>query len=360
MFKFIMENKWKAILSSIVIMVPALVGIVMWDSLPNQMVTHFGGDMVADGTSSKAFAVFGLPLILLAVHWIAIALTCLDKGNQNQNNKAMSLLFWILPVISLISNGTVYSYAYEKEFNFEIIVLGLIGIMFIAFGNYMPKISMNSTFGIKLPWTFANEENWNKTHRLGGKVWVASGFMCLFAMLLPGEVMVAMIVVALAIAMVVPTFYSYNLYKKQMKKGTHKKNGLAISNKISVIGIIIGVLVLVVAAILMFTGDIEYSVEDEGFNIEASYWDDLYVSYDDIESIELREKGAPGTRSNGFGSPRLSMGTFKNAEFGHYTRYTYTNQDMCIVLSDGDEILVIGDKADNRTKVLYEELKGRI
>jgi len=41
----------------------------------------------------------------------------------------------------------------------------------------MGRIRQNYFFGIKTPWTLANEEVWRKTHRFTGYVWVAAGFV---------------------------------------------------------------------------------------------------------------------------------------------------------------------------------------
>ena len=75
----IKKNKFKLIASSIVILLPILYGLIMWNELPDVMTTHWGADGIADGMSGKAFAVFGSPLILLALHFVCILFTLYDK-----------------------------------------------------------------------------------------------------------------------------------------------------------------------------------------------------------------------------------------------------------------------------------------
>ena len=60
-------NKKTLIIASIITVLPILIGIMLWNRLPDPMATHFGMDNEADGFSSKAFAVFGIPLCLLAL-----------------------------------------------------------------------------------------------------------------------------------------------------------------------------------------------------------------------------------------------------------------------------------------------------
>ncbi len=163
------KNPFKIILSAIIILLPMLCGIIMWDALPNTMTTHWGADGNADGFSSKAFAVFGLPCILLILHFVCLLLTLLDKKQKEQNQKALGMIFWIIPIISLLANGIMYRAAFGKEIDLPLFVSVLLGIMFIFMGNYLPKVKQNRTLGIKVSWALHNEENWNKTHRFGGR-----------------------------------------------------------------------------------------------------------------------------------------------------------------------------------------------
>ena len=110
------KNKLKVIVSSIVILLPMLFGLIMWDKLPDTMTTHWGADRNADGFSGKVFAVFGLPSIILVLHFVCLLFTLLDKKQKEQNLKALGMIFWILPIVSLFTNGIMYSAAFGKEF----------------------------------------------------------------------------------------------------------------------------------------------------------------------------------------------------------------------------------------------------
>ena len=94
----------------------------------------------------------------------------------------------------------------------------LMGVLFIFIGNLLPKMQQSYTMGIKLPWTLHNEENWNKTHRLSGKVWVIGGIIILSTALW-GNFLVLMATTLLMV--LIPVVYSYCLYRKQ----TQNKGG---------------------------------------------------------------------------------------------------------------------------------------
>ena len=76
--------------------------------------------------------------------------------------------------------------------------------------------------------------------------------------------------------------------------------------------------------------------------------------------MELRESVPAGTREWGFASARLLMGYFENDEFGGHTRYSYTGAGTHIVLTCGDDTLILGAKDDAATRALYEALLANI
>jgi uncharacterized membrane protein len=207
-------NRKTLIITSIVTILPVLIGIICWNRLPDVMATHFGMNNEANGFSSKAFAVFGLPLVLLAVLWVGAFVTAHDPKRQNISPKMFSLMLWIAPAISLVVAATVYpvnlGYVLDIAFFGEL----LLGLMFIIIGNYLPKARQNYTIGIKIPWTLANEENWNRTHRLAGYLWMICGILMIIISLtrsVPAEWLVGIFL----IMVFVPCIYSFWLYAKK-------------------------------------------------------------------------------------------------------------------------------------------------
>ncbi len=361
----IKNYKKHLIISSIVILLPMLAGLILWNRLPATMTTHWGADGYADGWSGKAFAVFGMPLILLAVHWLLLLFDARFTKNYEENRKAYRLVFWILPVISLFANTFVYAFALEWEIRPDLFVSLSIALMFIFIGNYLPKIRQNPTLGIKIPWTLSNEENWNRTHRMAGKLWVVGGVMLLFTIFLPIKIASWIWLIALIVLAVVPMIYSYHLHRTLTRTndalieeitnpvGTFSRNATRVT-------LIITAFILIGIAWLSFSGSVEVQYGETSFTIEATYWDDLTVDYAAIDSVEYREDGVDGSRVGGYGSPRLALGNFRNEEFGNYTRYTYTQQNACVVLTSGGRILVLNGSDDAATRAIYNELSARI
>lgn len=207
----IKQNKWKLIFTSIATLIPIIIGLVIWNELPDTIATHWGINGEPDKYSSKAFAVFGLPLLLFVIHWICVFATKLDPKGKNINTKMFAIVLWICPGISIVMNTLVYLIALGKEIRFVSVVIIFMGLLFILIGNYLPKCRQSYTMGIKLPWTLNDEENWNKTHRMAGALWVIGGIILCATAIFESFIIFFSIVLVMVI---VPTVYSYMHYRK--------------------------------------------------------------------------------------------------------------------------------------------------
>ena len=214
----IKKNLKALIISSVIILLPIIAGLLLWDQLPERFATHWGVDGQPDGWAGKPMAVFGMPLFILAVQWIGALVTAADPKNKNQTNKAFTVVLWITPAISLLGAGMIYGTALGMVIQVNTLMPIFMGILFLFVGNYLPKCKQNHTIGLKLPWTLDNEENWNATHRLGGKVWVAAGVLMLLCTFLPESWNVVGVFVVTVAAVVIPCVYSYVYYRKQTEK----------------------------------------------------------------------------------------------------------------------------------------------
>ena len=207
----IKKNLKLLILTSILTLLPVLAGVVLWNQLPEQMPTHWNAAGEVDGWSSKPFAVFGLPLILVAAQWLCVLATTTDPKRQNHSEKIYHLVFWLVPVLSIVLHAVTYLTVLGVGVRIEMVMPIFMGLLFVIIGNYLPKCKQSYTIGIKIPWTLNNEENWNKTHRLAGWVWVIGGIAIMLTGFFGG--FVAFFVITLVMVLV-PAIYSYLLHRK--------------------------------------------------------------------------------------------------------------------------------------------------
>lgn len=208
------EFRWQMVVSSVAVLLPMLVGVLFWNGLPEWMPVHWDGSGSPDGYAVKWIGVFVSPLVLLLVHWLGLFLTLRDPGNERQNKKVLGLVFWIVPVISLAMGGLMYTLAMNHPIPQEQINALMFGLLFVVFGNYMPKIRRNSTLGIKVPWTLSSDENWNKTHRFASKLWIVAGLAIFITAPMPTKIILPVMIASLLVAAVAPVIYSYWYAKK--------------------------------------------------------------------------------------------------------------------------------------------------
>lgn len=303
------QYKKELIVSTLLALLPIAAGLLLWNRLPGQLATHWGMHG-ADRWSGKAAAVFLQPLLLLAAHYLVLFFVFRDAKNRNQSKKVVGLLFWMIPAVSILVSGITYA---------------------VALGS---------------------EENWNATHRFAGKVWVIGGLIMVLAALLPEVPGIIVMILAVAALSILPIAYSYRYHRIH---GT-KSEPDPLSKKISVGMLIFTAVIVVFVAVMLFTGNLHYRFDSDSFTVEASYFDDLTVKYDAIDGIEYREGNVDGTRTYGVGSFRLLLGTFENAEFGTYTRYTYYRPEACVILSVSGKTLVLSGGSAENTRSLYDTL----
>ena len=211
----IKKNLKMLLITSVIILLPIVAGLILWDKFPEEVPIHFNAQGVADGWSGKGTAVFGMPFFMLAIHWICAFVTSLDPKSKNITSKNMNLVLWITPVISVLTSGLIYSFALGHEININAVMPIFFGILFIVIGNYMPKCKQNYSIGVKVPWALESEENWNYTHRLAGKTWVIGGLL-LIALSFLNSVWIFMAITIIMV--IIPVIGSYLFHKKENKQ----------------------------------------------------------------------------------------------------------------------------------------------
>lgn len=206
--------KRSLILSSAVMLLPTVVGLILWKRLPDVIATHFDFNNVPNGWSPKWVAVFAIPLLLLVLHLLSLWATLRAAGQ----NKALpvGLLCWIIPAICVVTEGMVYANALEIAMDIGLVVCLLMGLLFVALGNWLPKCRVNGVCGIRVPWTMNDPDIWARTHRVAGISMVACGVGILLGVWF--EALRWAVFGLFFVAVLVPLAYSYVIYKKKQKQ----------------------------------------------------------------------------------------------------------------------------------------------
>lgn len=201
------------LMTALMIALPMVIGVIFWNQLPEKIPTHFGIDGQADGYSSKLFTLFAFPALFLLFQIICLASFEKESVKVNIPAKMRRFYTWLIPVLSLIVQGSIYANALGFIKSGPTLVTTFLVIVFIVIGNYLPKIQRNAIVGIRIPWTLSDDKNWYKTHRMAGKLWVIGGLIILLESFIQVALPYVMGVV-IAVMIVGPIVYSFILSRK--------------------------------------------------------------------------------------------------------------------------------------------------
>lgn len=95
------------------------------------------------------------------------------------------------------------------------LVIGLISIFIMFFGNLSPKIPFNRYLGLRLPWTIRDEETWKVAHRLVGySSFPIAIIMFVMSFFIDGNIVG---ITGVLTWVMIPSIYSYIFYYKKLK-----------------------------------------------------------------------------------------------------------------------------------------------
>lgn len=204
------------IISTVLCLLPIILALVLYKRLPEKIAIHFDDSGKPDNYLPKALVAFGLPIFLAAINAYTHFRLNNDPKSENASSALKQVAKWVVPMVSVIIMPITLFIAIGTEIAINTIITAIVGVLIVICGNYLPKCKRNYTVGIKLPWTLDNEDNWNKTHRFAGFVWVIGGFLITANAFLPSVyAMIGIVILLVAL----PPIYSFFTYKNQRDAG---------------------------------------------------------------------------------------------------------------------------------------------
>ena len=206
-----MKNK-TTILSTILCLLPMVLSAAVYDKLPQQVAVHFDISGNPDNYVPKVIAAFGIPLLLALINLYTNFRVSKDPKVENASSSLRAITRWLVPLLSVIMVPVTLFEAMEKNIPIIMLTTAITGVVIVICGNYLPKCKQNYTIGIKLPWTLDNNDNWNRTHRFSGFIWVTGGLLIIINSFIQIPYLLDAIVIGLVL---LPFLYSYLFYKSQ-------------------------------------------------------------------------------------------------------------------------------------------------
>lgn len=209
------------IAASALFVVMACAGARVLFEVPFEMplAIHFDAAGTPNGWAPAWLALSLIPLIALVVLGTVVLLPKIDPRGENLLRSQGAIQTILLSVLALLAvvQLAIAAHALHVPLQVGRIVATIVGLLFVVTGNVMGKLRWNYTFGMRTPWTIANERVWDKTHRFAGRLMVAVGAVIAIGVWwapVQGRE-AAFIITGTAIVVVLPVLRSYQLWKEQ-------------------------------------------------------------------------------------------------------------------------------------------------
>jgi len=211
------------ILALAIVALQIVIALGAFPFLPAVVPIHWGADGQANGYASKWVNTLLFPLMSVGLYLLMRFVAGASPRLGNRENRAANaqvratllvgiLLFFL--IVQLCATAISLCIPIDMSFTMNL----AISVLFIVIGNFMGKTRRNFWMGIRTPWTITSDVVWERTHRLGGWLFVAVGLLgipCSFVPALRFWVVVPLIVLA-SIGLYV---YSYLCYQQHTRGG---------------------------------------------------------------------------------------------------------------------------------------------
>ena len=195
-----------------------IISIATYPFLPNTVASHFNAAGQVNGTSPKWVIAILFPAISIGIYVLVRVLVAAGPrlGYQNArraNQEVVNVILVGILLLELIVQLTIIGLALGMRIDITFVISLAISVLFMFIGNFMGRLRRNFWAGIRTPWTLASDVVWERTHRLGGWLFVIGGFLGVIMSFIPllrpwgFLVIIAIVVIALVI-------YSYIIYSR--------------------------------------------------------------------------------------------------------------------------------------------------
>ncbi len=195
------------------------IGIYIYPQMPDKMASHWNAQGQVDGYMSKFWGVFLMPTISVGLLLLFLLIPKIDplKANIEKFRKyyddfivmMIAFLFYVYLLTLVWNSGFV--------FNMTQFLTPASGLMFYYIGILTQNAKRNWFIGIRTPWTLSSENVWNKTHKIGGKLFKTIGIIAFLGIFFPNQMFFFVFFPVLFVAGYL-IVYSYIEYQKEEKK----------------------------------------------------------------------------------------------------------------------------------------------
>ena len=215
-----MNYRHRFLIAAVFVAVSGVMSVLAAPELPARMATHWNTAGQPDGTMPKTAALALLPAMTAGLLVLFALVPRIDP--LRENIASFRLMYdWFVVVFTAfmaVIHGGVIAFNLGYEFDFTLLGLAAVTGLFYYVGVLLEHAERNWFVGIRTPWTLSNDDVWDHTHRLGGRLFKLTALIALVGLFF-GEYAVYILVVPALLTAGITVVYSYYLYE-QLERGS--------------------------------------------------------------------------------------------------------------------------------------------
>jgi uncharacterized membrane protein len=180
-----------------------------------KLATHWNAAGEVDGYGSTFMGLYFLPILTMGISLLLVFLPGIDPMKANIETFRSDYNRFILVFAGFMYYIYSLSLAWNLGWHFSMnaAIAPAFGLFFVLTGMMVRKAKRNFFIGIRTPWTLANDVVWDKTHQLGGKLFIGAGLLTAATVFYPSISMTVLMVTVIGAA-VISLVYSYVEFKR--------------------------------------------------------------------------------------------------------------------------------------------------
>lgn len=200
-----------------IIAISFTIGFYFYPKMPDRMASHWNMRGEVDGSLSKFWGLFLMPLISLGMFALFVIIPAIDPLRENIEKFRKYFDVFIVLVILFLLYLYLLTIFWNQGARFEMItsLIPAMSVLLYYAGVLIMHTQRNWSIGIRTPWTLSSEHVWEKTHAIGGKLFKIAGIVALLGLLFPSLGIYFIIIPAL-IATLYTFIYSYWAYRQEL------------------------------------------------------------------------------------------------------------------------------------------------
>ncbi len=143
--------KWRVFVgTSIVCLLPILIGVSLWNKLPDIMAIHFNIYGVPDNFASKGFVVFGLPVLMVMLQAFCCFVNDINSYKHGDRKKFVTVTKWLIPCLTIVLQIITLGYGLGWNLDIRKVISFIVGVIFLVIGNYLPKFDYIKNYDVSI------------------------------------------------------------------------------------------------------------------------------------------------------------------------------------------------------------------